>query len=91
VRFTVHRNLISGPFSTGVDHALSNKCYPHSIDLYYLSELSYPREPFTDMDHLIGCASSSVPLVALFANAPTANASTSSLRAKFGKVAGEPS
>jgi Scd6-like Sm domain len=42
------------------------------------------------MDHLIGCASSSCSYQLNFANLPTASASTSYRRAKFGRLAGWP-
>jgi hypothetical protein len=90
-RFTVYRNLISGLSAAAFEHALSTSVTLTQLTVFLLSNHLTPREPFTDMDHLIGCASSSVQLLALFANPPTANASTSYLRAKFGKLAGGPS
>jgi hypothetical protein len=75
------------PFSSGVGHALSTNVTLTQLTYITSPEPSYSREPLTDMDHLIGCASSSVRLLALFANPPIANASTSYLRAKFGKLA----
>ena len=86
------RNLISALSAAAFEHALStNVTLTQSTPYYLLPNHLNPRKPFTDMDHLIGCASSSVQLLALFANPPTANASTSYLRAKFGKLAGGPS